>query len=223
MGASTASRHVGQRACQTNYYTTQQAARLGFPLSHFVTINFAHTVVDPRAAVACFSVLRRNDFNKWATRPGKGSGPAFPPTYAYAFENARDGMAFETIEPGDDHNVHVHWSVHIPAARAFDFQHQLFRWVEVRAGGVLDPARVIDIRPISTGMGGYLIKGARAAVLKIYGRGQEPEPQGIIIGRRADTSRNLGPTARRRLDVELGIRRQMPNREMKRPENRVTL
>jgi hypothetical protein len=56
-------------------------------------------------------------------------------------------------------------------------------------------------------------------MLQIYGRHQEPEPQSIIIGRRADTSRNLGPTARRRLDAELGIRRQMHNREMKRPEN----
>lgn len=157
MGSTTASQHVGHRACRTHYYTTQQAARLGLPLSHFVTINFAQTAVDPRAAVACFSTLRRNDFNKWATRPGKDSGPAVPPTYAFAFENVRDGIPFETMEPGDDHNVHVHWSVHIPPARAFDFEQQLFRWVEARTGGILDPARVIDIRPITTSMGGYLI------------------------------------------------------------------
>lgn len=220
MGSNTASQHVGQRASQTHYYSTQQATRLGFQFTHFVTINFASTGIDPREAVACFSALRRNDFNKWATRPGKGSGPAFPPTYAYAFENARDGVAFETMEPGDPHNVHVHWLVHLPPARAPDFEQQLFEWVGKRAGGINDEVHAIDVRPITTSMGGYLIKGAKNAVVEIYGRGMEASAQGIIIGRRADTSRNLGPTARRRLDFELGIRRQMPNRAMKRPENR---
>ena len=57
----------------------------------------------------------------------------------------------------------------------------------------------------------YLLKGTKPFIASKYGRGQEAEPQGIIIGRRADTSRNLGPTARRACDRELGIRRKLPS------------
>lgn len=202
---------IGAKAAQTNYYARDHARRIGLPLTHAVTINYALTNVEPREAVAAFSRLRRSHFNKWATRPRRGAGPAVAPTYAFCFENARDGQAFMTMEPGDPHNVHVHWEVHVPAARFWDFKTSIWQWVEATAGGIIGGAETIHITALGSGSStGYQVKGASPALVEIYGRGQKAEPQGIIIGRRADTSRNVGPRARRDMDRNLGIRRQMP-------------
>jgi hypothetical protein len=203
---------IGAKAAQTSYYAEEQARRIGLPFTHMVTINYARTAVSPREATASFSRLRRSHFNKWATRPSRTGGMAFAPTYAFAFENVRDGRAFMTIEPGDPHNVHVHWAVHIPATRFADFERRIWSWVEATAGGIIGGAETINITRSRAHLGGYLVKGTTAALAEFYARGREAEPQGIIIGRRADTSRNLGPKARRALDRELGINRQMPSR-----------
>lgn len=208
---------VGQKAAQTNYYAEDQAARIGLPFTHMVTINYSGTVIDPHMVGEAFSRLRCFHFNKWATRPRQGSGEAFQPTYAYAFENTRDGVPYMTMEPGDPHNVHVHWAVHIPADRLHDFENRLWEWVTATTGGIIGGGETIDVTASDNGsMGGYLIKGASPAVVAMYGRGRAAEAQGIIYGRRADTSRNIGPTKRRALDRELGIQRQMP-RDRARP------
>lgn len=211
MGSETPSWHIGGKAAQTHYYAREQAERIGLPLTHTVTINFASTRLNPRLAVAAFAQLRRNNFNKWATRPGVGKGGAVAPTYVFAFENARGDIAFDTMEPGDPHNVHVHWHVHIPANRLFDFEQQVWKWVEAVAGGIVGGAETIMVRPILTHTNGYLLKGTTKTWAKIYARGQEAKPQGIIFGRRADVSRNLGPSARRAQDRARGVRRQMPS------------
>lgn len=203
---------IGAKAAQTSYYAEEQARRIGLPFTHMVTINYAQTGIDPREATASFSRLRRSHFNKWAMRPGRSGGVAFAPTYAFAFENVRDGRPFMTIEPGDPHNVHVHWAVHIPPGRLADFERRIWSWVEATTGGIVGGEETIHIARSRAHLGGYLVKGTSAALAEFYARGREAEPQGIIIGRRADTSRNLGPTARRALDRELGIRRQMPSR-----------
>lgn len=202
---------MGPKAAQTNYYTEEQAARLGLPLNYSAAINFALTAVNPRDAVGCFSRLRRNRFNKWATRPTKGEGPAFAPTYAYSFENVREGVPFMTMNPGDPHNVHAHWALHLPASRAYDFENHLWEWVAEMTGGITGGAETIMVKPYVRVS--YFVKAAKPFVAKKYGRGQPSEPQGIIIGRRADTSRNLGPTARRAYDRELGIKRWLPSRQ----------
>lgn len=207
---------IGPKAAQTNYYAAEQARRIGLPLTHWVTINYKETKIDPREAVPAFSKLRRHHFNKWATRPGKGAGKAFAPTGAYAFENVLNGVPFLTMALGDPHNVHVHWAVHLPANRVHDFENMVWSWVERTTGGITGGQETIMIKPI-TGTISYSVKGTTPALILFYGRGQKAEPQGIIIGRRADTTRNLGPTARRNTDQELGIRRQMPSRKSKAP------
>jgi hypothetical protein len=203
---------IGSKAAQTSYYAEEQARRIGLPFTHMVTINYAGTSIDPREATASFSRLRRSHYNKWAMRPGKHSGVAYAPTYAFAFENVRDGHAFMTMEPGDPHNVHVHWAVHIPPQRLADFERRLWGWVEATAGLITGGAETIHLARSNAHLGGYLVKGASPATAEFYARGRAATPQGMIIGRRADTSRNLGPTARRALDRELGIRRQIPSR-----------
>lgn len=215
MGRETPSLHIGAKAAQTLYYAVgEQAERIGLPLNQHITINYSSTVVDPRRAVESFQKLRRHHFNKWATRPRIGAGPAFPPTYAFAFENVRDGIAYTTMNPGDPHNVHVHLLAHVPASRLFDLKSQLWDWVRKTAGEISGGAEVIDVRPARPKeiMRSYLLKGSKKPQAELYRSGQEPVPQGIIVGRRTDASRNLGPTARRALDRARGIKRKVPRK-----------
>lgn len=210
MGSDTESFHIGAKAAQTNYYAHEQAERLGLPLTHGVTINFSSTALDPRVAVPAFSRLRANYFNKWARRPRHGSGVAFEPTYVFAFENVRDKKPFLTMAPGDPHNVHVHWQMHLPPSREHDFRQLVWTWLEAVAGPVIGGGEAIHIGLLPEKPNGYLLKGTRETYATLYARGQKAEPQGIIIGRRADTSRNLGPKARRAADQALGLRRRLP-------------
>jgi len=217
-GALAHSTHIGFKASQTLYYAQRQAKRIGFPLTHYAVINFSSTRISPTDAVTCFGKIRRDDFAKFATPRSKRGGPAFPPTYAYTFENERDGVAFMTMEPEDDHNVHVNWLLHLPAERIYGFEQQVWEWVEKRTGGITGGASTIFVGPISTEtVSNYICKGALQTSLDRYGGEQKHKPQGVIVGRRSSTSRNLGPTARRALDRELGIRRSLPKR---RPDHR---
>lgn len=208
MGRS-ATLSIGQKAAQTNYYAPGQAELIGLPFTHMVTINFALTNIDPRNAVSAFARLRTNHFGKWARRPCKRCGPSFAPTWSYAFENSRDGIPFMTMEPGDPHNLHVHWCLHIPPERVHDFSQRIWDWVKATMGGINGGAETIDIRPNSD-KHGYLIKAAPQEIVKIYGRGVDATDEGIVIGLRADSSRNIGPTRRRERDRIEGIKRQLP-------------
>jgi hypothetical protein len=142
--------------------------------------------------------------------------PAFPPTYAFAFENVRDKVPFMTMEPGEPHNVHVHCALHLPASRVRDFTNKVWEWVEELTGGITDE-RAIHLTTIDGALAGYLIKGTTKPWAERYGYGRTAQPQCIIYGRRADTSRNLGPSARRALDRQRGIRRAMPTRRHRSP------
>jgi len=205
---------IGQKAAQTNYYAPRQAEAIGLPFTHMVTINFALTNVDFRLATEAFARLRNNHFAKWAQRPNKGCGPKFVPTWSYAFENSRDGVAFHGVEPGDPHNLHVHWCLHIPPSRADDFSYRIWEWVETVTGGITGGGETIDIRTDRNNHG-YLIKAAPEGIVEIYGRGVAASDEGVVIGLRADCSRNIGPTRRRERDRIAGIKRQMPARRPK--------
>lgn len=137
---------MGQRAAQTLYYAFEMAKRVGLPFTHVVTINFAATKCAEVDACSAFAKLRRDLFGKWARRPNKGAGTAVEPTWAYAFENVRFEQAITEVGAADGHNVHVHWTVHIPSGRLKDFEHRLWGWVEKVTGGIED-ASAIHIRP----------------------------------------------------------------------------
>lgn len=93
------------------------ADTIGHPLTHHVTINFGLTGISAEDAVAAFRNVR-NRYIKWARRPRRGSH-AFEPTFAYVFENVRDQSPIEAQDSA--HNVHAHWALHVPAARAHEF------------------------------------------------------------------------------------------------------
>ena len=114
---------------------------------------------------------------------------------------------FESVEPGEEHNVHVHWPVHLPIGRERDFEQCLWCWFEIVTGG-FDAATGIHINQVDDkiGLRTYILKGAQGMWAKFYGA--YAAPQGLILGRRAGTSHNLGPKARRALDREMRIDRR---------------
>lgn len=199
---------IGHKAAQTVYYAIgEQAERIGLPLTQHVTINFSLTDIDPTKAVEVFTAIRRNRFDKWARRPRQGAGAAFVPAYAFVFENARGGIAFEEIGPGLDHNVHVHWAIHLPATRVHDFGLKIYQWLD-EACQTACSANAVKVTTIGTpkGLRRYVLTGTDQKWAKRYGATYEP--QGVIIGKRSGVSVNLGPSLRRHMDQMDGIRRQ---------------
>ncbi len=206
------SRHLGQKAAQSLYHAVEQAKRIGLPITHLVTLNFAATNCNAHDATQAFQRLRRHHFNKWATRPRAGSGAAYTPTYFYAFENEANDVPFEDADADAEHNIHVHWAVHIPAGRLHSFETSLWSWFEAVTGGITD-GRAIDIKVADNlaGLRSYLLKGTASGWAAIYGA--IAQPQGVIVGgRRSNTSKNIGRAPRIAADRALGIRRRIPHR-----------
>jgi hypothetical protein len=197
---------LGHKATQTLYYAIEQAERINLPLNAYTTLNFALTTIPAHSAVQAFGKLRANYYNKWARRPRRGQRPAYEPTYAYVFENTIDGKACTALEPDGSHNVHVHWLVHVPAKRRHDFDGLVYGWLD-RVADELSPANAVKITNITNPLGlrRYTLKGSNEIWAPRYGAAHTP--QGVIVGRRSGVSRNLGPTARIRLDRMLNIRR----------------
>lgn len=201
---------IGAKAAQTNYYADMQAARIGFPINFRVTINFRILDIPPEYAGRVFAKVCGQRFSKWVQRPKRGAGEAAPSTYHYAFENKRGDTAYLEIGDGLPHNVHVHWSMHVPAGRERDFEIVMHSWVDEIFNGQDWPTNALLIEPISYGKPArYLNKGAREDIATRYGANPDKvSAQGAIIGRRSGTSRNIGPTQRRIKDALDGIDRR---------------
>lgn len=202
---------LGMKAAQTLYYAEEQAQRIGYPLTLSITINFSLLGIGPAGASEAFRTLRSGRFAPWIRRPPKSSKhQGVPPTYSYGFENSLNGRAY--LDPDGPHNVHAHWAVHVPAAREHDFRNRLHDWVDAMAGNNEWPSHALEIRSITSPgkVARYPIKGASQAVATHFGvKKRDIAAQGIIIGQRTGTTRNIGPEARRKRDKEMGIRRQI--------------
>lgn len=201
---------IGAKAAQTNYYADMQAERIGFPINFRVTINFRLLDISPEKAGRVFAKVRGQRFSKWVQRPKKGAGEAAPPTYHYAFENKRGDIAYLEVGDGLPHNIHVHWSMHIPAGRERDFEIVMHSWVDEVFNGQGWSADALLIEPISYGKPAwYLNKGAREDIATRYGIApNKVSAQGAVLGCRSGTSRNIGPTQRRIKDAIDGIDRR---------------
>ena len=178
------------------------------PLNKHITINFSELEY-PGDAVKLFSYLRLNRFNKWASRPKKGAGKAFKPTGAYVFENAKLAECFNKLMPELEQNIHVHWLLHIPPDRQFEFQYKLFEWLDGLTDK-LNEKNAIKIQDIThlKGMRSYVLKGtANRRLADHFGAEKHFAPQGLVEGLRSGVTRNLGPSARKSLDKVLNIRR----------------
>jgi hypothetical protein len=197
---------VGPKAAQTLYYAEEQASRINLPINTTTTINFATLGISQREAGRVFKKLRNERFSPWCRRGARNS---FQPTYTFGFENTRNGVVYEDPD-SEEHNTHVHWTMHIPSQLYWQFEGVLRRWVNEITGTANWPENALDLKQITYAgrSSRYPIKGAAPPDATRYGVPAEKiEPQGVIVGKRTGTSTNLGPSARRALDKKMKINR----------------
>lgn len=171
---------IRQKPASNIHHATNIATAIGLPLNVFVTITFSLTECPPEEVSWAFRKLLGNRYAHWARRVTKR-----PPTHVWAIEAAAD-----TIE--------VHWLVHVQAEHQADFRRRLMDWTAGVTGGVR-AQRAIKTKPVNNlvGVKKYILKGMDAAFAADYG--VRHQPQGEVHGKRAGTSQNLGPAAKRRL------------------------
>ena len=163
-------------------HSARTADAIGRPLNKFVTINLWQLGIDHESASAAFQKLRERPFASWSRyRPrGKGTPRNGPPTYAWVIE-APEGRA------------HVHWMLHVQDDQEHDFATKLGRWI-LRLGGVKElPFGALRVENVhnADGLKLYFSKGLQPQLADRWGI--RHVDQGLVHGRRAGTSRNIGP------------------------------
>lgn len=210
MKTPTASQKIGMKAARTLYYAEEQALRIGWPLNTSVTLLLSEMGLGLEEAGPTFRKILNRRFANWVRRPAKKQARyAAPPTWTYGLENKKDG--YEVTCADGLHNVHAHWTVHIPEARREEFQSELDLWIDEVAGTRFWKESIRRVRAIDDpgNVVRYTIKGADEMVARHFRVPEEKiSGQGIIIGRRTGTTRNIGPSARRDLDKKLSISRK---------------
>lgn len=170
------SHHIGRKAGATLLHAPRTANAIGRPLNTFVTIDFWKLGSDAESLFHDFAALRSEWFQRWSSYRDRNG----PPTYTYVHEAPNE-------------NPHTHWLVHVKPENRQEFELKLARWLARRSG--------LDALP----HGVLHVQDARAEGAKLYmAKGLDPryatlwrivaEDGGVIAHRRADTSRNLGPT-----------------------------
>lgn len=169
------------------------AATIGLPLNRFVTIHWQSggAPLGPQATGRFLKMA-----GDWLRLRG------VPATYAWVRES------------GDLKGEHVHIAMHVPPALGIAFGHRQRGWV--KAAGARCWRGVIKTRPIGisasqaiVGMGDgehysvnlaavveYLLKGADLATANANGLTRARDDGGILRGKRAATSANIGLAAR---------------------------
>lgn len=178
--------HIKRRAASSLHHAPALAEAISRPLTRFITINFSDIGMHPNDAILAFRKIRDVKYGHWIRRPARNSGhEKSTPTFAWVLENAGDVFT-------------AHWLVHIPPARLSDFTIRLPIWLSAVAGCPVElAASALDQR------GAYNPRGARKYMLKgidpVYAAfyGITPKAQGLVDGKRAGVSQNLGPTAKR--------------------------
>lgn len=203
---------IGLKGAQSIYYAVGEFAdTIGLPLTHFVTIDFACTTIQPSAVPGEFQRLLTL-MRKRLSRPARGAGDPVPATWAWVMENERNGRPIMTLSP-NSHNLHAHIAIHLPANRVAEIRNFLRAHLTVFA----DPSKrnkVLRFAPVTRALGlrRYFLKGTTQRWARRFGV-HSPKAQGLVPGPRSRTSRNLGPSARRATDRKLGIRRRRPKAE----------
>lgn len=186
-------------AMASNIRVAMNAAEaMGLPLTHFVTINFAHTACSAREGLTAFRALRNNRFGKWVTRARKRA--AWQPTQA----------AHVWVIENPDDLTHVHWAVHIPAGAEAEFERLMPKWLKAVTGGPFQDG-ALEIVPVydPSRLALYMLKGAAEAYTtyaNIFN-----VPQGWVDGRRCGVAHALNRTARKSAGIN-GQRMRGKNR-----------
>jgi hypothetical protein len=190
------SHHIGRKSASNMAHAVRVADALGLPLNQFVTFNFEHTACPEHLVSRQFQRLRDNHFGKCLARK-RGKAKATPPVYVWSIENSGGCL-------------NVHWVVHIPKGRVLDFRARLAEWL-VAVAGEVSCASAIDVKhaPRPQGLIKYISKGIDPAYAGFFRI--DHFPQGLVHGKRAGTSKALGPSVRRRMQYAVQLRRTASN------------
>ena len=180
--------HIGRKAGASILHAPRTAAQLGRPLNVHVTINFWQLESTADTIFRDFADLREEWFQRWSGYVPKGATTARngTPTYAYVHEATHD-------------LPHTHWLLHIAPTRRDDFEAKLSLWLlrHYRLAALPEGALHIEDALTPEGLKKYMVKTLDPHIARLWNI--RPEDGGRIAHRRADTSRNIGPSVWRPL------------------------
>jgi hypothetical protein len=173
---------IKRKAAASLLHSARTARALGRPLNTHVTLSLWHLGLSPENASGFFREVRERHFQRWSAYIPRGTMKPRngDPTYTWVIE-APEGRA------------HVHWMLHLAAGQKRAFRSALLRWIRRRSGQTDIPDSVVNIAPVrnAEGLKLYLAKGMDPHLARLWGITHRD--QGQVRGRRAGTSRNLGP------------------------------
>ncbi|WP_203412869.1 hypothetical protein [Entomobacter blattae] len=204
------SKTIKYKSAQTLYYAIGELSEtINQPFNYFITINFKNITDDGYIVPILFAKFRRDKLSKWYYRTFSTKTQKAPPlTYAYCFENALNKQPIYSL--GHDHNIHLHFLIHLPDLHLLELD-DIEEIFEKICSSHSVPAGTIHIEKIWNGslknIRKYLLKGVDPSCQYFC---NDNQPQGDIAGKRAGTSRNLGPKNRRKIDKLNNITRPTP-------------
>lgn len=176
-------RFVGYRPFTNALHGERFAREVGRPLNYLITINFRDLgLVDGTPASTAFSAILRSVSRDW-----KRSNRSLPPFY------------WVCVHANPNDIRHVHWFAHVPESFRMEFREILERRVQEAAACPV-PHGALHTKDVPEGA---------PRVMKYIGRGVPPSfvdyfhlpscsDEGLVTGRRIQTSRNLSRAARDR-------------------------
>ncbi|MBL3611185.1 hypothetical protein [Rhodovulum sulfidophilum] len=173
---------IKRKAGASLLHSVRTAEAIGRPFNTFVTVSLWKLGLTPDDASRFFQELRERHFQRWSSYVPRGDTTPRngPPTYAWVIEAPRK-------------LAHVHWMVHVRPGQERAFAAVLDRWIVRRTGIAQVPEGVIEIARIDNaeGLKLYFAKGLDPHLARLWRI--HPVESGRVHGRRAGTSRNLGP------------------------------
>lgn len=173
---------IKRKAAASLLHSVRTAEAIGRPFNTFVTVSVWQLGLGPEDASHFFREVRERHFHRWSSYvPRGGTTPRNgPPTYAWVIEAPR-ALA------------HFHWMLHVRLGQERAFSAALRRWIGRRmkisavAEGVIKTVRIDN----AEGLKLYFAKGMDPHLARLWRI--RPVESGLVHGRRAGTSRNLGP------------------------------
>lgn len=177
---------IGRKAGTTILHGPRTARTHGRPFNTLVTIRFWQLGSTAETIEKDFRFLKARWFQPWSNRGtihnGKPNLPANgTPTYSHVHENSSG-------------KPHTHWTLHVRPENSARFAVALDRRLRQQFGFSTLPIGALDIRSITNDEGAklYMVKTLDPHFARLWGI--RSEDGGHIQGRRADSSRNLGPS-----------------------------
>ncbi len=188
--------HHGSRVCEiigadlSRWRQPKANISTGIALNVFVTINYSLS----ESGIDNFDKLRNERFCRWLRTRSEKIGRKIIPSYKYV----REGL-------------HVHWVVHIPDELYEEFCDLVPRWVtslddkaklqrKSSKNHHQSPKGCVDIQKVRSSLAvrRYMLKGINPEHAGRFGI-RNPEPQGVVYGRRSGVSRSLCQSARKKM------------------------